>query len=172
MRFSLLVLGLTISGCGDDGGGGTADAPKFFMDAKVFMDAPSSLTGLGQRCVLPMDCPTSAPDCISVQLSSGASNKYCTPRCVEGGTFMVNNMGTIGNVTPAPDHSKCTAAYSGGGIGVTLACALLTSWTPMDSPLKNGETYTNVTMGCLIRCGTNNECPVGTSCTSSSCFPN
>jgi len=63
-------------------------------------------------------------------------------------------------------------AYSGGGAGVTVACALLTAWTPMDNPLKASSTYTAVNMGCLIRCGTNMACPAGTTCTSGSCFPN
>jgi hypothetical protein len=159
---------------GDDGGGGggsnNPDA-KVFMDAAVPMDAPAGLSGLGQKCMTGSDCPASAPDCISVKLTSGMSNFYCTPRCVEGGTMTTDGSGSI-TVMPNPDNAKCVAAYSGGGTGVTLSCSLLTAWMPMDNPPKPSSTYTNVNMGCLIRCGTNMACPAGTTCTSGSCFPN
>src|SRR5688572_9796322 len=132
---SFLVIAI-LAACGDDGGGGGGGSGT--VDAKVYMDAPmadaSALTGLGQKCSTPAECPTNAPVCISVKLSTGQSNTYCTPRCVEGGTMMTNASGTPTNITPAPDVNKCVAAWSGPP-GTSFLCATLTAWTPMDATL-------------------------------------
>jgi hypothetical protein len=169
----------TIVACGgdDDGGNATPDA-KVFMDApKVFMDAPpgQGLTGLGQKCDQANPCPAMM-DCISLGLGGGsASTSYCTPHCLDDATGMTNAMAQLATTTPAPDNAKCTAAYSGGAVGMP-ACGVILAITPMDSPLVANKAYTMIDLGCVILCSTGMTCPAGTSAKTAGsncfCFPN
>jgi hypothetical protein len=177
----LVAASVTIFACGgdDDGGNATPDA-KVFMDApKVFMDAPpgQGLTGLGQKCTMPSDCPANAPDCIALGLSSGASPSFCTPHCLDDGTATTNAMSQFPNngFTPAPDPTKCTAAYSGGAVGMP-ACGVILAYNPMDNPLKPTTSYNMIDLGCVVLCSTGMACPAGTTATTAGsncfCFPN
>jgi hypothetical protein len=179
---ALLVAALTVTSivaCGGDddgGGGGTPDA-KVFMDApKVFMDAPpgQGLTGLGQKCDQASPCPTGM-DCISLSLGGGASPSYCTPHCLDDGTGTTNAQAQLTSTTPAPDPAKCTAAYSGGAVGMPT-CGLILAYEPMDNPLMANKQYTMIDLGCVIICSTGMMCPAGTTATTAGsncfCFPN
>lgn len=178
--FLVAAAGATIFACGgDDGGGGTTIDAKVFMDApKVFMDAPpgQGLTGLGQKCDQASPCPTGM-DCIALGLASGSSPTFCTPHCLDDGTATTNAMSQFPNngFTPAPDPAKCTAAYSGGAVGMP-ACGVILAYTPMDNPLMANKQYTMIDLGCVVLCSTGNMCPAGTTATTAGsncfCFPN
>lgn len=164
----LAAIVMTVA-CGDDGDT-PIDAPKVFLDAKEFMDAPP-VTGLGARCSSPADCPANAPECVTYKLSTGASPMYCTPKCLEGATMTTTAGGNVTATTPAPDNAKCTAAYTGGVLGGPT-CANWLSWTPMHTPFMGSTTYTNITWGCVVLCTNNNTtCPAGMSCINGGCFP-
>jgi len=142
---------------------------KVTLDAAAPVDAPA-ISGLGQKCASSTECPANAPSCISYKLSTGPSPKYCTPLCLQGATMMTDAQGNLSTPTPPPDTAKCIAAYSGGA-GASVACVVPIAWTPMDNPFKASTTYTNLSMGCVILCGTGNACPSGTSCINGGCFP-
>jgi hypothetical protein len=151
------------SGSGIDAANNTPDAP------------PAGLQGLGQKCTTPADCPTSAPECITLKQNG---THYCTPHCLDNGTGTTNGSGQFvgsgtGALTPLPDDTKCTAVYTGGTAGSAF-CEVILAVTPADNPLKANTKYTGVVFGCAIECGTGNTCPTGTTCdtTQGICYPN
>ncbi len=152
---------------GDDGDGGTPDAPPIVVDAPM-IDAPAMLMGLGQRCSASMPCPTSAPNCLS---TAGATVGFCSQVCVTGGSATSSATGTLplASITPAPNNAACTAAFS-GTVG-TAICALRTAITPNDNPLVANKAYTGIELHCAIACGTGNTCPTGLTCSMGGCFP-
>ena len=164
-----LLSAATLVSCGDDENNQPVDA-KVYRDAKEYMDAPPVM-GLGQKCTSPADCPASAPECVTMKLSSGNSPMYCTPKCLEGATMTTDANGNVTATSPAPDNAKCTAAYTGGILGAPT-CANWLSWTPMDAVFGNNKMYSNITWGCVIRC-TNSDttCPANMMCINGGCFP-
>ena len=174
----------TIFACGGNnggGGGGTPDAPGMHPDAPGGggSDAPGSasgLMGLGEKCGsgLPA-CPANAPDCIALGLGGSAvSTSYCTPHCLDNGSGTTNGSGELTTTTPPPSDAACSAAYTGGSAGMP-ACGVILSTTPMDNPLKKNTTYTGISLGCVVACGSAApQCPTGMTCntTVGLCFPN
>jgi len=77
-------------------------------------------------------------------------------------------------LTPAPDQTKCTGAFTGSaGSG---ACGLILAVTPADNPLKANTSYSGIVLGCVVACGSGNTCPAsmtgagtGNNCI---CIPN
>jgi len=146
----------------------TPDA-KVYFDAHIYMDAPP-LMGLGQKCATDADCPTNAPLCRSYKLSTGNSPLFCSPLCLEGATMTTDAQGNVTATSPAPDVSKCTAAYGGGILGLPT-CGNWLSWTPMET-FQPSTTYTNIMWGCYIRCtNADTTCPAGLTCINGGCFP-
>ena len=186
-QFSLVLAALGSSaafvacggGGGGGGGGGAHPDAKEFLDAKVFLDAPPGLQGLGQKCAAigsnAPDCPADAPDCLGIALSSTTNSTfYCSPECDTGASGKTNGSGQLTTVTPAPG-TQCTTAYS-GGTAATPACGLILATTPADNPLKANTNYTGIVLGCVIECGGAGmtTCPTGLTCntTAKLCFPN
>lgn len=178
--FTLLFAALTIAACGGSDSK-TADAKPATIDANGSTpdapggtpDAPGAgLTGLGQKCTPGQtgECPSNASECVALSQSGPG---WCTPLCLEGATAMTNAQGQFASTTPAPDNSKCAAAFS-GSVGQP-ACGIVMSWTPADNPTKPNTTYTGVSMGCAVVCGNGNACPSGMSAMtvgqSCLCFP-
>jgi len=166
-----VAAGATIFACGDDGN--NPDAKQ--LDAKVFMDAPAGVSGLGQKCGsgLPA-CPTNAANCIGLRFSNGTTtNFYCTPFCDQNASAMTGSNGqfptTASGYTPPPDVSICAGAYS-GSVG-TPGCGVPTSWTPMDSPPIANKNYTGINLACFVVCGAGSACPAGLTCTNTACTP-
>jgi hypothetical protein len=88
---------------------------------------------------------------------------------------MTNAQGQLATTTPAPDGTKCTAAYSGGSVGMP-ACGVILAYQPMDNPMKPNTNYTMIDLGCVVLCSTGNMCPAGTTAATAGsncfCFPN
>jgi len=169
-RLSVLsiLVGSMFAACGgDDGDGGTVDAPVIVVDAPM-IDAPPMLTGLGQRCSQTEACPTSAPNCLS---TAGATVGFCSQVCLTGGSATSSATGTLplAMITPAPNNAPCTAAFS-ATVG-TPVCALRTAIVPNDNPLVANKAYTGIELHCAIGCGAGNTCPTGLTCTGGGCFP-
>jgi hypothetical protein len=178
MQRSLLSLAVAVLvACG---GSSSKNPDASTHDSKVFQDSPAStgLMGLGQKCGTGLPaCPTNAPSCVGIALpGGGASTQYCTPHCDDNATAKTDATGNFPNsasgFTPAPDPSKCGAAFT--GTAGTPACGLFLTYTPMDNPPKPNKTYTGISLGCLVVCGTGNACPTGTTCNTTLmfCFPN
>jgi hypothetical protein len=126
----------TIFACGGDDHA-KADAPKVFMDSKVFMDAPGggSGNGLGQLCPFGSGgggtaCPA-ADACVKLTGLGSATTGYCTPNC-------------------AGSNGICTTGYTGPA-GGTPVCAL---------SVGSGSGAT----GCAIVCTDATQCPTGMGC--------
>jgi hypothetical protein len=179
MQCSRLFLVVTLlAACGSSSSKSHADGPGP-EDAKVFMDAPpvTGLQGLGQKCGMGLPaCPANAPDCIGLGLPGGmSSTTFCTPHCDDNATAKTNAQGQFPQMSsgynPAPDPTKCSAAYT-GTVG-TPACGVMLSYTPMDNPPKANKTYTGISLGCAIVCGMGNTCPTGLTCNTTvmACFP-
>jgi hypothetical protein len=175
-RFLLSVV-VVLAACG---GSSSKNPDAATHDSKTFQDAPAgTLVGLGQKCTTPSQCPANAPDCVGIALSGGtASTQWCTPHCDDAAAAKTDASGNFpnsaGGYTPAPDPSKCGAAYTGGTVGQP-ACGLLLGWTPMDNPPKPNKNYTGISIGCVVACGTGNACPTGMTCNTSAgnlCLPN
>ena len=154
-------LGSALVACGDDGGGGGGGMPDAAkqIDAPPTPDAPMGLTGLGQRCdpaMMNADCPAAAPTCIGLQ---GGSATYCTPHCLMNGTATTNAQGQITSTMPAPNAMACTSNFS-GTVG-SAACGVILSYMPMDMTLQPNKMYTQIVLGCVIRCGAAGDCPTG-----------
>jgi hypothetical protein len=175
----MFVALVMMAACGGSSSSKNPDASHH--DSKTFQDSPaaSGLMGLGQKCGTGQPaCPANAPDCIALALPGGAtSTSYCTPHCDDNATAKTDASGNFPNMaagyTPAPDPTKCGAAYTGGSVGQP-ACGLLLGWTPMDNPPKANKTYTGISVGCVVECGTGNACPTGTTCNTGImvCLPN
>jgi hypothetical protein len=166
---------------------GSSSPSKTNPDSKVFEDASkpidgssggSGITGLGQACGSGSACPSSASMCVAIAISSTmSSTSFCTPTCDTGASAMTNGSGqfpgSAAGYTPAANGADCTAAYSGGGSG-TPECGLVLSYTPMTEPPAANTTYTGISLGCVVACGTGNTCPTGMTCntTVGACFPN
>jgi hypothetical protein len=170
-----VTAGTTIVACG---GGGSKNP-----DAKADTDATVGLTGLGEKCGSGLPVCPSAMDCVALQLpTGGATTAYCTPHCVDNGSGTTNPSGQFpgsgaGALTPPPDNSNCTAAYM-GSIGMPVCGVILhTNPAPVMGALQANTAYTQVTVGCLIRCDATHMCPAGLTCNTQFsgaglCFPN
>jgi hypothetical protein len=167
---------------------GSSSPSKTNPDSKVFEDGSSKpidgssgssgITGLGQACGSGSACPSTASMCVSIALSSTmTSTSYCTPTCDTGASAMTNGSGqfpgSASSYTPPSNVADCTSAYSGGGSG-TPVCGLILSYTPMTNPPAANTTYTAISLGCAVECGTGNTCPTGMTCNTTAmlCFPN
>jgi len=130
----------------------------------------SNLT-LGRACTTNSDCPENAPECLNIGLSDGSSSPgFCTPVCDAAATTRTDASGEFSYPEyPAPDESICQAAYAMDVRG-RPSCSLIRTWTPMDRPPKPSTAY-NVSMSCLIRFETINDCAFGMTCRESTCLP-
>lgn len=123
--------------------------------------------GLGQFCEPAMngaDCPESAPGCMSFP---GSSTGYCTPICVNNGSFMTDanadvKVDTLSPLDPSTNNATCSAEYS-GGVG-TAVChhAGIVNRMPAGALAPN-TSYTFL-LACMIQCGDGNACPSGFTC--------
>lgn len=173
------LLGSALVACGDDGGkgGGNVDAPKQ-IDAPA-ADAPPAggPTALGKKCTAPTDCPANAPECIHVA-DPMTTNAYCTPKCLTGGTGTTNAQGglALSAITPAPNNTTCTTAFTGTPAAGQIGCGVIMATTPADNPLMANKQYTNIELGCIVLCGTGMVCPTGMTCSAATgnkvCLPN
>lgn len=161
---SILVAVSMFAACGgDDGDGGTIDAP-------IVIDAPpdaAPVTGLGKPCVAAMmnaDCPANAPVCVGL---AGAGGTYCSPLCVTNGTAKgAQGGGRLDMFMPALNDSLCAAAFS-GTVGMPSCGAVLPNYMPLDNPPVAGTSYTNVNVACAILCGASMACPAGLNANTS-----
>jgi hypothetical protein len=175
MRFSRLVFVCALVACGNSKSNNGVDAPKQFEDAKVFMDAPPGLMGLGQKCGMGLPaCPANAPDCIGLALGNGMnSTQFCTPACDMNATAKTNATGQFpaNGFTPPPSNMACSSAFT--GTAGTPLCGVLLAYTPMDTPPKPNKTYTGISLGCVVACGMGNACPTSMTCNTTVmlCFP-
>ena len=176
MRLSRLVSVVFVVGtaavasvvaCGGDDGGHHPDA-KVYKDAPAAPDAPPGLMGLGQQCGsgLPA-CPSNVSACIGPQ---GAATGICTAICDMNGSGTTDGSGVLllTAITPAPNNTTCTSAFS-GTVG-TAACDLLLAITPADNPLHPSTTYTGIQLDCGIVAGSGMACPGNLTYKSGFCF--
>ena len=175
-----VAAGSLVIACGGGGGGGPKliDGPSKTPDAKVFMDAAagSGVKGEGQACSMTAPCPTGM-DCIALGKAGGASTtSYCTPHCDDNATATTNGSGVFagGSAFTPPPNNNCATMYTATpGMG---ACGVILSTTPADNPLKPNTTYTKISLGCVVVCGTGNVCPTGMAADTADfgaclCFP-
>jgi hypothetical protein len=155
-RFVLLAGSMTaITACG-----GSTEKPA--PDAGPIA---STISGLGQSCRSPADCPPNASSCITYD---DTGNGICSPVCLTGGTMMTNAAGAVATVTPdpgmAPQSTVCTSSYSQpNGKGIP-SCETFVQYTPMERPVLANKTYTDVKMVCAIVCVQGETCPAPLHC--------
>jgi hypothetical protein len=132
--------------------------PPAMVDAGIDAPTMTELKGLGQQCELAKggtDCPANAPICMGFTNTT----TFCTPTCLTGATATAMGTSTFINVMPVPANNSatCAAAYTGKQ-GVPT-CGAVYAWSPMDSPLVDGDMYTDLAEACIVACGTNRACP-------------
>ncbi len=175
-RISLLAVAmcsLTFAACGggDDGGKDGVTLPDAKTnpgaDAPLAPDAPpAAVMGLGQRCdPMAPACPANASTCLPTSATAG----YCSPLCINDASGTTNAMGSFtvggpGGLTPPPNDSACTAAYT-QTVG-TAKCKFIISANPM--PANNmfmpNTAYTMIKGVCGIDCASQADCPTGLTC--------
>jgi hypothetical protein len=162
------------------GGGGSGKTPDAAVQVDAAIDAPASITGIGQPCVVAMqgaDCPAGTDGCLS---GGTATMGICTKLCVgptPPGTFKTDAQAAIpippAAGAPAPDpatkNSVCSGAYT-GTVG-TSACDTFVNVMPAP-PLVANTNYTFLA-ACTVTCGAGNTCPSPLTCnaTDMSCNP-
>jgi hypothetical protein len=127
--------------------------------------AGAAISGLGQACRKPMDCPPNANSCITYDDSG---NGICSPVCVSGGTMMTNAAGVVVSVTPdpgmPPQSTICSSAYGQPERMGIPSCETFVQYTPMDRPVLASKTYTDVKLVCAIVCIQGETCPAPLHC--------
>jgi hypothetical protein len=159
------------------GGGGRSDDDDDDDPIDAAIDAPGggALSGLGQVCggAGGAACPANAPTCL---VRAQGMPGFCAPDCVTNGMGTTNAQAQFpqsgaGAITPAANPGACTAAYSGGAMGMP-ACGVIYQLTPADAQLQPNKAYTGINIACIVACVAN-ACPPGSglTCQSGICAP-
>jgi hypothetical protein len=140
----------TILACGGGGGGddnSKMDAPKVFMDGKVYMDAPAATGGLGQACTPDGsggqgNCPAGF-NCLNLMGGTGA---WCSKTCTQG------------------SGDTCKMGYTGPGVANCYLQVMGSNSSQFYCGVICAETTPNTICGPMGSASCTHTCPAPLMC--------